>query len=113
VFAWATAVDGEPLWAMMDTGSPVTALALEAPLGQRLWPTARPVEAGRGLSNAPVEARAVTAQVDFAGVSWRAQVAVMKLPLRECGTGALLGMNLLGHCSVTVARDRGWARCQP
>jgi hypothetical protein len=113
VYAWAVGVEGEALWAMMDSGSPVTALARDGPLGQRLWPLARPIEAGRGLSNAPLESRAIPVRVDFGGLPWRAEVALLKLPLASCGTRALLGMNLLERCAVTLARDRGWVRCLP
>jgi hypothetical protein len=113
LYAWAAGVEGEVLWAMMDTGSPVTAVALDASVGRRLWPRARPVQSGRGVSNAPVEARALPARVDFGGVPWEVDLAVMRLPMRDCGTGALLGMNLLARCAVTLARDRGWVRCRP
>jgi len=113
VFAWATAADGVPLWAMMDTGSPATAVGVDSPLGQRLWPLARPTAAGRGLSNAPLESRSIPVRVDFGGLPWRVEAVVLRLPLPGCGTSALLGMNLLRHCAVTLARDRGWVRCQP
>ena len=113
VYAWATAAEGVPLWAMMDTGAPATAVGLDSPLGQRLWPLARPIAAGRGLSNAPLDTRVIPVRVDFGGLPWRVESLVLRLPLAGCGTQALLGMNLLRHCAITLARDRGWARCRP
>ncbi len=111
VTAWATAAEGTPVWALMDTGAPATAVGLDSPLGQRLWPVARPIQAGRGLSNAPLDTRATPVRVDFGGRAWGVEALVLRLPLASCGTSALLGMNLLRHCAVTLARDRGWARC--
>lgn len=113
IFSWATAIDGEPVWAMMDSGSPVTAVSVAHAAGQRLWPQARAIRAGRGASNAPVEARAALAGVLFGGVPWRVDVAVMKLPLAECNTAALIGMNILKRCSVLLTPGWGSVACAP
>lgn len=113
IFSWATAIDGEPVWAMMDSGSPVTAVSSAHEVGQRLWPRSKPVGSGRGASNAPLEARAAPAEVVFAGIPWRGGVAVMKLPLVECNTAALIGMNILQRCSVLLTPGWGSVSCAP
>jgi len=113
IFSWATAVDGEPVWAMMDSGSPVTAVSSEHPTGQRLLPRSRPIESGRGASNAPLVARAAPAEVHFAGMPWVGSVAVLKLPLVECNTAALIGMNILKRCSVLLTPGWGSVACVP
>lgn len=113
IFSWATAIDGEPVWAMMDSGSPVSAVSVAHAVGQRLWPQGRTIHAGRGASNAPVEARAAPARILFGGVPWRGDVAVMKLPLVECNTAALIGMNILQRCSVLLTPGWGSVACAP
>lgn len=113
VFSWATAVDGEALWAMMDSGSPVTAVSVQHPAGQRLLPRSRPIASGRGASNAPLEARAAPAEIQFAGLPWRGEVAVMKLPLAQCNTAGLIGMNILRRCSVLLTPGWGSVACVP
>ncbi len=113
VYAWATGLEGEPSWAMMDTGSPITAVSSESPAGKRLLPRSRAIGAGRGASNAPVEARGVIGAMDFGGVVWRVDLAVMRLPFADCGSTALLGMNVLGRCAVTLSRHQGFVRCRP
>ncbi|MEW5739144.1 MAG: hypothetical protein AB1938_09475 [Myxococcota bacterium] len=113
IFSWATAVDGEPVWAMMDTGSPVTAVSSAHASGQHLLPRSVPLESGRGASNAPLLARAAPAEVVFAGIPWRGHVAVMKLPLVECNTAALIGMNILKRCSVLLTPEWGSVACAP
>lgn len=111
VYAWAMAVEGRAVWAMMDTGSPVTAVAPESEPGRLLWPRSRPMTSGMGVSHAPIETRAASSVIDFGGVPWHGEVAIMKLPLADCGTGALVGMNLLRRCSVVVSADRGTVLC--
>jgi hypothetical protein len=71
------------------------------------------MSAGRGVSRAPIETRAASSVIDFGGVPWRGEVAIMKLPLADCGTGALVGMNLLRRCSVVVSGARGTVLCSP
>jgi hypothetical protein len=113
VYAWAAGIEGESVWAMMDTGSPITAIAPDSNAGRRLWQRSRPIAPGRGASLAPIEARAAGATLEFGGVPWIGDVALMKLPLAECGTSALLGMNVLRRCSVVLSRDRGTVLCGP
>lgn len=113
IFSWATAVDGEPVWAMMDSGSPVTAVSNAHAAGQKLLPRSAPLPSGRGASNAPLEARAAAAEVQFAGIPWQGRVAVMKLPLLECNTAALIGMNILRRCSVLLTPAWGSVACAP
>ncbi len=113
VYAWAAGIEGESVWAMMDTGSPITAIAPDSNAGRRLLQRSRPIAPGRGASRAPIEARAAGATLEFGGVPWIGDVALMKLPLADCGTTALLGMNVLRRCSVVLSRDRGTVLCGP
>jgi hypothetical protein len=113
VYAWAAGVEGESVWAMMDTGSPITAIAPDSSPGRRLWPRSRPVSSGRGVSHAPIETRAVGARMDFGAVPWVGDIALMKLPLVDCGISALLGMNVLRRCSIVLSQDRGTVLCSP
>lgn len=113
IFEWAAAVEGETLWAMLDSGSPVSAVSSSAPVASRLRERSIPIEAGRGASRAPIEARAAPAQMEFGGVAWRGNMALMKLPLESCNTGALVGMNILRRCSVTLAPHWSSVFCLP
>jgi hypothetical protein len=113
IYAWAMGVDGQAMWAMMDTGSPVTAVSPNSPVGAALEPSSRPVHGGRGASNAPVSTRMAMAQLNFGGVPWVGEVALMRLPLEDCGALALLGMNLLRRCSVVLSGDAGTVLCAP
>jgi hypothetical protein len=113
VYGWAMAVEGRAVWAMMDTGSPLTAVTAESDPGRLLAARSHPVRSGYGVSRAPIETRAAPTQIDFGGVPWNGEVAIMKLPLAECGMSALVGMNLLRRCSVVLSRDRGTVLCSP
>lgn len=113
IYAWAMGVEGEPMWAMMDTGAPMTAVSPGSDVGRRLTPTSEPMKGGRGASNAPVLGRVTSATMQFGGVAWVGRVALIHLPLEQCGAMALLGMNLLRQCSVVLSGDSGTVLCSP